>query len=88
MLANLEPAQALDASITAYGLRHLPEHLKRAGQDEALARALTDFFFAMRRADGGALEHALQDYQDHLLSQPAPVESGAFGDLPKPGEGA
>ena len=63
LLATLEPVQALDASITAYGLRHLPEHLKRAGQGEALARALTDFSFAMRRADGGALEHALQDYR-------------------------
>lgn len=74
LLAILEPTQALDGSISAYGLRHLPEHLKRAGQEEALTRTLTDFPFAMRRVDGGALEHALQDYRalrsDAVLAVP------------------
>ena len=63
LLKSVAPAQTLEASISPYGLRHLPEHLKRAGHAAALAQTLTDFSFAMRRVDGGALEHALEDYR-------------------------
>lgn len=63
LLKIVEPAPTLEASISTYGLRHLPEHLKRAGLEAELAKTLTDFPFAMRRVDGGALEHALKDYR-------------------------
>lgn len=63
LLGLRDTVEILSAPVRSYLLRHLPQHLARAGMNLDFERVLSDFVWAMRRVDGGALEQMLADYR-------------------------